>query len=284
MEYIKQTDVNLGLGGGGLLQVANRSLQQMMSYVIDTPNGRTVVIDGGTEADGEHLLSLLSERGKCVDYWFITHAHSDHLGALTCILESENFNLDIKNLCFNFPDREWLATKEDYEINTRFLNAVANHNIHTVKPCFGDVFECGGINIEVINEPIEYENFKAINPTSIMLLVKFPKHNVLFMGDFDVNGQEGFLKYFDASKLRCDIVQMSHHGQQGVDRSFYELIMPKHCLYTAPMWLWENNRYMCTNPETVGKGPFTIMETRRWMDELGAVGSYPIADGDYLFV
>ena len=104
------------------------------------------------------------------------------------------------------------------------------------------------------------------------------------MGDFDVNGQECFFKHFDTSKLRCDIVQMSHHGQRGVDRSFYNLIKPLHCLYPAPMWLWENNRYMCTNPETAGKGPFTIMETRQWMDELGAIADYPMANGDYLFI
>ena len=30
---------NLDLGGGSLMQIANRSVSQMMSYLIDCPNG-----------------------------------------------------------------------------------------------------------------------------------------------------------------------------------------------------------------------------------------------------
>ena len=41
MEY------NLDLGGGTLSQIANRSRTQMMSYIVDCPEGGTIVIDGG---------------------------------------------------------------------------------------------------------------------------------------------------------------------------------------------------------------------------------------------
>ena len=75
---------------------------------------------------------------------------------------------------------------------------------------------------------------------------------------------------------------MPHHGQNGVNREFYELVMPKICLYTAPIWLWENNRYRCLDPETRGKGPFTIFQTRAWMEELGAQVSCVDGYGDYL--
>lgn len=53
------------------------------------------------------------------------------------------------------------------------------------------------------------------------------------MGDMHYEAQGDVLRQTDASKLRCDIVQMAHHGQDGVDRSFYELIRPKVCLYTG---------------------------------------------------
>ena len=32
-------EVTIGLGGGSMLQIANRTLTQMMSYLIDTPEG-----------------------------------------------------------------------------------------------------------------------------------------------------------------------------------------------------------------------------------------------------
>lgn len=282
---MKLNTVNLGLGGGTLLQIANRSSHQMMSYLIDTPNGNVIMIDGGycCNEDSNNLYKLLSDRGKCVDYWFITHAHSDHLGALLNLLEMDNFDIDIKHLCFHFPCREWLLKMEGAQINERFFNAVNKHKITVVTPNAGDCFECGGVAVNVLNEPRNYQSYPSINPTSIILLVKFPANKVLFLGDFDVFGQDDYVKNFDVSKLKCDIVQMAHHGQQGVDRAFYEYIEPKICLYTAPKWLWENNCYMCDNPETAGKGPFTIMETRQWMKEIGRKADYTIADGDYMF-
>lgn len=57
------------------------------------------------------------------------------------------------------------------------------------------------------------------------------------LGDFDVYAQEEYLKKHGSKELACDVVQMAHHGQNGVDRAFYELIRPKYCLYTAPKWL-----------------------------------------------
>ena len=283
---MKLNNINIGLGGGRLMQVANRTLTQMMSYIIDTPEGGVIVIDGGAynEEDSAFLYSLLEERGKRVDLWFVTHAHSDHLGAMLYLMETGRFDIEVKKLCFNFPSLEWLSGKDEFDTNKKFVETVKALGINTVTPSADDVFECGSVSVEMICVPGEYEKYaKSINSTSIIFKVHFPKRDVLFMGDFDKHAEADFLSRFDAQKLRCDILQMPHHGQSGITREFYELIRPKICLYTAPDWLWENNMYNCQNPETRGKGPFTIFDTRRWMDELGAEASYTLADGDCIF-
>ena len=278
--------VDLQLGGGRLIQVANRTLTQMMSYIIDSPEGNVIVVDGGTytEEDAAALYSYLEERGKKVDLWFITHAHSDHIGAMLYLMENGRFDIEIGKLCLNFPSDEWLAKKEEYDLNKRFLQKIKDMDINTVTVQIGDILRCGSLWIEIICVPGDCEKYATtINATSLIFKLHFPKKEVLFTGDFDVYAQADFLERCDASKLRCDILQMPHHGQNGIDRSFYELMRPKVCLYTAPKWLWENNRYRCNDPETVGKGPFTTLETRRWMDELGAEESYTLADGDCIF-
>ncbi len=283
---MKLNKVDLGLGGGSLLQIANRTLTQSMSYIIDTPKGRVIVIDGGNDCDedSDNLYKELTKRDKKVDLWIITHAHSDHLGAITRIMEKEDFDIKIKRFCYNFPDTEWLMTQEDSELNARFLNCVKRLEIDVVTPRKEQIIGVDKIFFEFISVPSDYKKHENINGTSIIFLVHFPKRDVLFTGDFDVTAEEEFFEHCDASKLRCDIVQMPHHGQNGVDRAFYELIMPKICLYTTPQWLWENNRYKRTDPETAGKGPFSTLETRAWMEELGAEQSYAHKDGDYLFV
>lgn len=277
---------SIGLGGGRLIQIANRTLTQMMSYVIDTPEGNVIVIDGGNycEEDASALYSFLAERGKHVDIWFITHAHSDHLGAMLYLMDNGRFDISVDRLCFNFPPIEWLAKMEEFEMNKRFLDNVESLGINTVIPDAGDVLESGSLKIEIISVPRDCDSYATtINATSIIFKVYFPRRQVLFMGDYDVHAQQDYLRRYDPAKLRCDILQMPHHGQNGIDRSFYELIRPRICLYCAPKWLWENNYYRCEDPQTAGKGPFTTLETRRWMEELGAEASYTQADGDCIF-
>ena len=60
---------DLDLGGGSLLQVANRSRSQMMSYIIDCPEGGVIVIDGGAykDEDADNLYRELEKRGKKVE-------------------------------------------------------------------------------------------------------------------------------------------------------------------------------------------------------------------------
>lgn len=284
---MKRNKVKLGLGGGSLLQVANRSLTPMMSYIIDTPEGNTIMIDGGNycEEDAEYLYELLKERGKKVDLWLMTHAHEDHFGALLWLLENRpDFDVAIHKMVFNFPPLEWLVKRANSSYNARFLQTVEKLGLCVYTPQAGEVLHCGGMSLEIVSVPEEYEDYPTINATSIITVAHFPKRDVLFLGDFDVHAQAEFLRKHNPDSIRKDIVQMAHHGQGGVDFSFYKLIQPKICLYTAPQWLWENNKYRCTDPASAGTGPFTTLETRKWMEELGVEQSFTHAEGDYLFV
>lgn len=278
-------EYELGLGGGRMIQLSNPSLSQMMGYVIDTPDGRVILIDGGNydEENAQKLREILALRNNRVDLWFITHAHDDHHGALTYLLEHTDVSLDIGCLYLNFPPNEWLAQREDNTTNEIFLKQIRRRNIRTQTVQAGDSFLCGGVGVKVLSAPEDYRDYPNINSTSLILKVRFPRREVLFLGDFDVFAQEEYLTKHGSEELACDVVQMAHHGQGGVDRSFYELIRPKYCLYTAPKWLWENNYFLRTDPTTAGKGPFTIMETRRWMEEMGAIQSFSFENGDIVF-
>ena len=275
-----------GLGGGTLFQIANRSRTQMMSYIIDFPGGGTIVIDGGMycDEDASHLYSELSKRGKRVDLWFLTHCHIDHYGAFLRLAERADFDIAIGKLCFHFPSREWLMTKEDSARSAQLFSLLDRKELPIVTPHSGDCFTCGGISVEVLNEPQHYENYRSINPTGLILKAHFPKRDVLFLGDFDVDAEEDYKAHFSVEKLRCDIVQMAHHGQGGVSRDFYSLIAPKFCLYTAPEWLWENRKGSRGTVETAGEGPFQTLETRRWMAEMRVIRSFHMGDGDWCFL
>lgn len=47
MSDIKLTEVKVGFGGGSVLQYAKRCKYQMMGYLIETPDNKTLMIDSG---------------------------------------------------------------------------------------------------------------------------------------------------------------------------------------------------------------------------------------------
>ena len=71
-----QNLLDVNLGGGSVLQYANRDPYQMMGYLLKTPEGKTVIIDGGRQegADAAYLHELIRQEGGRVDLWLITHA------------------------------------------------------------------------------------------------------------------------------------------------------------------------------------------------------------------
>ncbi len=277
-------EVDVDLGGGVLWQLANRGGCQMMSYCIETPDDRLIVIDGGMmySPDGQFLYDCLMRRGGKVDMWIITHAHEDHFGALSWMLQNiESFALEIDALYFTCPPPEWVKSRNEgnsFEELTAFLASLSKHGIGTKPFQTATTLICGGVSIEVLADGVQYERFDNINDTSAVLRVKFPNRDVLFLGDLGVEGGKLLLREIPEEKVRCDIVQMAHHGQNGVDRDFYTVVQPKICLYTAPIWLWDND-------SGAGKdsGPWNTLKTRQWMQELGVELECPIAYGDYCF-
>lgn len=276
--------IDLGLGGGTLMQLANRSNIQMMSYMIETPDGRIVMIDGGNcreTPDGEFLLELLKEKGGHVSAWFITHAHDDHIGALVYILENAPEAVTIDRICWDLPPLEWLYGIDAAfaGVAERLMRAVERQGIPVVRLRAGDVLDVG-VRVEIIRDGRDYMKYTdayAINDTSVCMRVGFPRREVLFVGDIGAIAGDELLERCP-DKLPCGIVQMAHHGQDGAKRSFYEAVRPEVCLWNAPDWLWENDI-----GGGRGSGPWKTLETRGWMEEMGVKQNYACAMGDFLF-
>ena len=273
--------LDVDLGGGFVLQYANRDPYQMMGYLLKTPEGKTVMIDGGRweGADAAYLHELILKEGGRVDLWLITHAHDDHFSALSCILrDNDRLDFEIGDMRICFPPLEWLKTVEHgngYGPAAAFLERLQKHSIETTPLRRGDVLTCGGLTIDVLHDCENYVNYNNINDTGAVLRVHYPNRDILFLADIDVQAAKELMELYTPEQLQCDIVQLAHHGQDGAHREFYEIVRPKIALYTAPLWLWTNND---------GTGPFKTLETRQWMRDLGVVLSCPHCHGDYLLV
>ena len=100
--------VNFALDHGSSIHEVSGSRIGLMSYVIRTTGGKVIVIDGGTTGDAPYLRGFLAALGSNVQAWFITHPHSDHVGALGEILPPPQ-GLTIGSIYASMPDSDWVA-------------------------------------------------------------------------------------------------------------------------------------------------------------------------------
>lgn len=258
-------------------QLPNTEGPQMMGYVIRTDNGQTIVFDGGWKHNAPFLVELLKkECGGKVDAWFLTHAHIDHCGALAEILSTDlRSELEIKDLYYNFPTREWLDTNEAHAASETVVFYDALKTFETAKvPAPGQIFEFGSLKMECLNDFDPELKTNAINNSSITYRIDVGGKSILILGDLGYEGGDRLLKLQPAEKLNCDFCQMAHHGQQGVRRTFYDVVKPTYTFWPTPEWLWRNNA-----GTGEGTGPFKTCDTRCWCAELGVKEYYVSKDG-----
>lgn len=266
-------------GGGRLSLLADYDRRQMLSMILEDKNGTVVVIDGGWDIDEAHLTEVLRSKGGHVSGWFITHPHSDHVGALMGILGNPDSQITIDNVYYSLADQSWYETVEphraDYVASLRsYLNTLAPEKLHTVQK--DQEIQLGEIKAKVLNNPYLLD-VTSVNNSSVAYKFFLNNVTIMVLGDMGPEAGDLLLAEVGPEELKSDIVQMSHHGQYGAKREVYAAINPQIALWPCPQWLWDND-----GGNGVGSGDWKTLETRQWMEELGVKVNYCIKDGDQI--
>lgn len=261
-----------------MYQIGLADDSNMMSYFIVTRAGKIIVIDGGVEGGNEfygylyaHLkkYASLTERKNVIDAWIFTHPHADHIRAFYKMWESHP-EVQIQNFYFDFPTKEYIEAMPAYEQvyikDLTEFQRVFNKNMGSSdaydrypRAKAGDRFIIDGIQFDILKnmhleEGSVYDN---INDCSMVFRMTVGGQTVLFLGDLNRKGGQELLSAYGAD-LKSDIVQMVHHGQNGVDENVYQAISPKVCLWPTPLWVWENK-----------SGSLQTDAVKGWMQKLG---------------
>lgn len=273
------TSISTGTGGvGELWMLCSATGAQNLSIVIKSPHGKLIVIDGGWEADADKLSSLILQQGGKVDAWLITHPHEDHVGALCAILNDTGRKIKIDKIYCSLATPDWYrqVSPTGAGIADQLLNAFPKLPVGTVTNNIGRGTEINidDVNIRVLNNRGVY-TYNGVNNSSMVYKIRVSGQSILILGDLAYDGGKDLIKSCTAAELKSDIVQMAHHGQQGVDQDAYALIAPTTCLWPSPAWLWNND-----NGGGVGSGPWGTLTTRAWMDALGVKDNRSLKDGN----
>lgn len=266
------------MGVGELWMLGSATGAQNLSIVIKSPHGKLIVIDGGWEADAEKLSSLILQQGGKVDAWLITHPHEDHVGALCAILDDTARKIKIDKIYCSLATPDWYrqVSPTGAGVADQLLSAFTKLPVGTVTNNIGRGTEINidDVNIRVLNNRGVY-TYNGVNNSSMVYKIRVSGQSILILGDLAYDGGKDLIKTCTAAELKSDIVQMAHHGQQGVDQDAYALIAPTTCLWPTPAWLWDND-----NGGGVGSGPWGTLKTRAWMDALGVKDNRSLKDGD----
>jgi competence protein ComEC len=198
------------------------------SLLLITPDGKTLLIDGGGFGGGprqapqdfdigEEVVSpALWARGiRHLDAVALTHAHSDHMGGLPAILR--NFH----------PDELWVGNNPRIANYMALLDEAAALHVRVRSFRAGDAFTFGTTQVNVLAPFREYQpEAEPTNNDSLVLHVAYGATSVMLEGDAEAPVEQAMLS---EPGLESTLLKVGHHGSITSTR-------PEFLARVAPQW------------------------------------------------
>jgi competence protein ComEC len=233
------------------LKVTILDVGQGDSLFVVSPNGKTMLIDGGGAFGGfsgqelqvapdpgeEAVSTYLWSRGfQELDVVALTHAHQDHIGGLTAILE--NFRVG----------RLWLGREVASPALAKLESLAREKKIPIARESRGQSFSWDGVNGEFLWPETSPNDIAsgAKNDDSLVLQLHYGSRAVLLPGDAEGQAERKMLVENSENALRADVLKVGHHGSK--DSTMPEFLAAVHPAI-AVISAGEDNPYGHPNKE-----------------------------------
>ena len=235
----------------GKLEVNVLDVGQGDSLFVVSPGGKTLLIDGGGAFGGfstrEELFGIdpgeeavspyLWSRGfQNLDVVALTHAHQDHLGGLTAILE--NFRVG----------QLWVGREISSVALTRLEEFASERRIPIVHELRGQSFNWDGVAGEFLWPETTTAEIapEAKNDDSLVLRLHYRNRDILLPGDAEKQAEHAILTENSAETLHADVLKVGHHGgKNSTTPEFLAAVQPR----VAIISVGEKNSYGHPSPE-----------------------------------
>lgn len=199
-------------------------------------NGESMLIDCGERENAENVIQTISEKGiEKLDYVVVTHAHSDHMGAMAEIINS----IEVDTILLSQPCDDSAETFT-YE---KFLTAAENSGAEILLALPDYTFTLGYANCMVLSPRGVNSNE---NNNSVVMYISAGETSFLLTGDAEKKIEKEIMKNYP--DLRATILKVGHHGSSTSSyESFIEQIFPE----TAIIQCGVDNSYGHPHEETV---------------------------------
>lgn len=178
------------------------------SILIQDETGFDVLIDGGSPLGGTKVVDYLQEQGVDeIDVMVATHAHKDHIGGLTEILQETD--IPVHQILYN-------GRSSDTETWTNFDEAVRDRGLTLSTAHYPMTYTWGTSTAYVLNPApnlVEANQVDDVqNAKSVAILLDHAEVEFLLTGDIGASGELALISR--ANSISAEILKVSHHGSE----------------------------------------------------------------------
>jgi hypothetical protein len=228
-----------------------------MSYLMRLCDGRFIMIDGGYAEyeETEYLLETIEKQnvldGKpVIEAWFITHWHGDHYITMCDLMERFGDRVELRSLLVNTP--------LIYDMPSRVKAILEAHpEIRHIVPHTGQRFVYADATLDVLYACEDYypNEFKDSNDTSTVIRMELAGRRVLWLGDSSPRSSNVAADRFPKESLRCEFLQVGHHGYTGGSYRMYRAADPEVLLWPCPDFWYAMVKYWGANHVLLNESP-----------------------------
>ena len=203
-------------GSADRLKVIFFDIGQGDAALIQTPDGKNILVDGGPD---DHILAKLGQylpfSMRRLDMVILTHPHSDHLNGLIAVLKryqvGEIYYTGVIHTTGEFF--EWLKLIKEKNIPLKIVKEPQDITLSSspreiVLQLIYPDSDLTQLNVKYTN----HKEGKNLNNTSIVFRLVYGNTKFLFTGDIEQEIEEYLIKKGVA--LSAQVLKVGHHGSK----------------------------------------------------------------------
>lgn len=207
---------------GSFLTVSFIDVGQGDSILMQSPNGKNMLIDAGESSSQTVIDNYLKSKGiKKIDVLVATHPHADHIGGMAYIIN----NFEIGSIYMP----KAVTTTNTYET---LLLTIKNKGLSIKTAKAGVIIPLGDESIKInIVAPVG-NTYSDLNNYSAVLKIAYKNNSFLFAGDAANDSEQEIIT--SEININVDVLKVGHHGSAtSTSAAFLTAVSPKYAVISV---------------------------------------------------
>ena len=183
--------------------------------ILITCGGERMLVDGGEAQRYTAVRKYLEKYGiEHFDYFFLTHAHDDHLEMQEQLIK-KGYTVD--QLISPYDD------SDSYSLWNPYKQLLAQNGVPIRKIVTGDVLQLGGATLTFYRWD---DPGQTMNNHSACAMLQFGDARMFLAADIGGETQHWLLESFGAEAFKCDVYKTAHHNRTATVSEFLDAMDP----------------------------------------------------------